>query len=107
MTEQFTIDGNITSTQISNAKIQVDQTAKTTTLSFTITGQAGTTGYGNITIPKNQVPIGTAPVIYIDAKQVEDQGYTQDADNYYVWYTTHFSTHEVSIVFTGTVRAAK
>ena len=103
MTEQFTIDGNITSTQISNAKIQVDQTAKTTTLSFTITGQAGTTGYGNITIPKSQVPIGTAPVISIDAKQVEDQGYTQDADNYYVWYTTHFSTHEVSVVFSGTV----
>jgi hypothetical protein len=103
LTEQFTIKGNITSTQISNAKIQVDQTAKTTTLSFTLTGQAGTTGYGNITIPKNQVPIGTAPVIFIDAKQVEDQVYTQDQDHYYVWYTTHFSTHVVSIVFSGTV----
>jgi len=103
MTEQFTIDGNITSAQISNAKIQVNQTSQTTTISFTITGEAGTTGTGNITIPKNQVPIGTEPVIYIDNKNVEDQGYTRDADNYYVWYTTHFSTHEVSIVFTGTV----
>jgi hypothetical protein len=31
----------------------------------------------------------------------ENQGYTQDGNNYYVWYTTHFSTHEVSIVFSA------
>jgi thermitase len=100
-TEQFAIGGNITSAQISNAKIQVDQTAKTTILSFTITGQSGTTGYGNITIPKSQVPYGTTPQIYIDNQPAENQGYSQDADNYYVWYTVHFSTHDLSIVFTG------
>ncbi len=40
------------------------------------------------------------PTIYIDDQKAENQGYTQYADNYYVWFTTHFSTHEVSIEFT-------
>ena len=30
-----------------------------------------------------------------------NQGYAEDANNYYVWYTTHFSTHQISIVFTA------
>ena len=32
----------------------------------------------------------------------QSQGYTQDTNNYYVWYTTHFSTHQISIIFTST-----
>ena len=59
-------------------------------------------GVGNVTIPKSAVPYGTTPTIYIDGQPTQDQGYTQDSNNYYVWYTTHFSTHEVSIVFTTT-----
>ncbi len=99
-TTQITVSGgNITASQISNAKIQVNETAQTTTLSFTITGESGTTGFGNITIPKSQVPTGTMPTILIDGLLVDSQGFTQDAENYYVWYTTHFSTHDVSIVF--------
>ena len=31
----------------------------------------------------------------------QNQGYTQDVQNYYVWFTTHFSTHKISIVFTA------
>jgi hypothetical protein len=71
-------------------------------LSFTVTGQSGTTGFGNVTIPKNAVTNGTTPRIYIENQPSQNQGYTQDINNYYVWYTTHFSTHEVSIVFTLT-----
>jgi hypothetical protein len=71
---------------MSNLKITTNQTASTTTLSFTVTGQSGTTGFGNVTVPKSAVP-------------ASNQGYTQDTNNYYVWYTTHFSTHKVSIVF--------
>jgi hypothetical protein len=37
--------------------------------------------------------------VYIDNQTAPNQDYTQDADNYYVWYTTKFSTHQVSIVF--------
>ena len=39
--------------------------------------------------------------MYIDGQPAQNQGYTQDNDNYYVWYTTHFSTHQISIVFTA------
>jgi hypothetical protein len=76
-----------------------NQSTATTTLSFAITGQTGTTGFGNITIPKTSITYGTTPIIYIDSQPASNQGFTQDANNYYVWYTTHFSTHKVSIVF--------
>jgi hypothetical protein len=52
-----------------------------------------------MTIPKNLIPDGTAPTIYIDNQKAEKQGYTQDTDNYYVWYTTGFSSHQISIMF--------
>jgi len=82
---------------MSNVTISTNKFAAT--LSFSLTGESGATGFGNITIPKSAVPDGSTPTIYIDNQAAQDQGYTQDADNYYVWYTTHFSTHEVSIAF--------
>jgi hypothetical protein len=100
-TVDLAISGNIISSQMSNVTITTNQSATTTTLSFTVTGESGTTGFGNITIPKNAVPYGTTPTIYIDGQQAQNQGYTQDSNNYYVWYTTQFSTHEISIVFTA------
>jgi hypothetical protein len=70
-------------------------------LSFTVTGESGTTGFGNITIPKSAVPYGTTPTIYIDGPPASNQGYTKDATNFYVWYTTQISTHLVTIQFTA------
>jgi hypothetical protein len=99
-TVNLTITGNITSSQMSNVTITTNQSANTTTLSFTVTGENGTTGFSNVTIPISEVPYGTTPTIYIDGQIAQNQGYTQDANNYYVWYTTHFSTHKISIVFT-------
>jgi hypothetical protein len=55
-----------------------------------------------MTIPKNEVPYGTIPIVFIDGQQAQNQGYAQDANNYYVWYTIHFSTDHLSIVFTST-----
>jgi hypothetical protein len=54
-----------------------------------------------MTIPKTDIPYGTGPVIYIDGQQATNQGYTQDAHNFYVWYSTQFSTHQVVIQFVG------
>jgi parallel beta-helix repeat protein len=99
-TVELAISGNITSAQIVNVTIATNQSARTTTVSFTITGESGTTGFSNMTIPKGSVTYGTKPTIYIDSQMCQDQGYTEDNYNYYVWYMTHFSTHEVSIVFT-------
>ena len=96
------ISGNITRSQMSNLTITTDSSAKTTTLSFIVTGESGTTGFSNITIPKRAVPYGTSPLVTINGTLASNQGYTQDSNNYYVWYTTHFSTHKISIVFDTT-----
>ena len=100
-TVNIAITGNITSSQISNATITSYQPTTTTTISFTITGPSGTVGFGNMTIPKNAVSYGKSPVVYINGQQALNQGYKQDSNNFYVWYTTHFSTHQVKIQFAG------
>ncbi len=96
----FPISGNLTGSQFSNSYLTSDESSATT-IYLTITGANNSMGFSNITIPKSTIRYGTIPTIYIDDQKAEDQGYTQDADNYYVWFTTHFSTHEVSIEFTG------
>ena len=98
-TVNLAIKGSITSSQMSDIKIATDTATSSTTLSFTVTGTSGTTGLGNITIPKSAVVYGTTPTVNIDGRTTTNQGYTQDTTNYYVWYTTTFSTHQVSITF--------
>ena len=100
VTVELAINGNITSSQISNAAITTNQTTATTTVSFTITGPNGTVGLGNMTIPKTAIQLGISPVIYIDGQQASNQGYTQDSNNFYVWFTTQFSAHQMAIQFT-------
>ena len=98
-TTSLPINGNITASQITNATITTNQSSGETTISFTLTGETGTTGFSNITIPKSILPNATTPLIYIDNQICQDQGYTQDTNNYYAWYTTQFSTHKVTITF--------
>ncbi len=93
------ITGNVTSSQMSDVTISTNQSATTTSVSFTVTGENGNIGFSNVTIPKSAVPFGTTPAIYIDSQPAQNQGYTQDSSNYYVWYTTHFSTHQITITF--------
>jgi hypothetical protein len=64
-----------------------------------VTGESGTTGFSNMTIPKTVISDAKNLVVLIDGLQATNQGYTQDVNNYYVWYTTQFSTHEVVIQF--------
>ncbi len=71
-----------------------------TAVSFTVTGKDGSTGFSNITIPKEAITYGTNPVVFIDDQATPNQGYTEDTDNFYVWYTTEFSTHQIQIQFT-------
>lgn len=81
--------------------ITTNQANGTTIVAFTVTGEHGTQGIGNLTISKSAIPYGTIPVIYIDGAPAANQGYTEDANNYYIWYTTNFSTHTISIEFTS------
>jgi uncharacterized repeat protein (TIGR02543 family) len=100
-TKELTLTGNISASQLSNGKITTALGTQTTKIAFTATGPSGTSGFTNMTIPKSSVTYGTRPVVYIDGEAATNQGYTQDYYNYYVWFTTHFSTHEVSIDFTS------
>jgi hypothetical protein len=52
-----------------------------------------------MTIPKEAIPFGTDPVVFIDGQEAPNQGYAQDVDNFYVWYTTEFNTHQMEIQF--------
>jgi hypothetical protein len=94
----LSISGNITTSQISSLNITTNPTTQETLLSFTATGQSGTLGFSNVTIPKNLA--GTVPIIYVDSQICQDQGYSQDSNNYYVWYKIHFSTHQITLRFT-------
>ncbi len=92
-TVDLALCGNITSSQIFHATIASYQPTATTTVSFTMIGPSGTVGFGNMTIPKTSISYGTSPVVNIDGQQASNQGYTQDANNFYVWYTTSFDTN--------------
>jgi outer membrane protein assembly factor BamB len=100
--ETYTVQlgGNITSSQMTNLTITPQPTTSSTIVEFTVTGKSGDHGFGNLTLSKDAIPYGAAPVIYIDGVQVANQGYTEDANYYYVWYITSFSTHTVTIQFT-------
>ena len=76
------------------------QDTRITTVDFTLTGPNGTEGFCNLTIPKIAIPFGTNPVVYIDGIVAENQSFTQDSDNFYIAFTTHFSTHQIEILFT-------
>jgi parallel beta-helix repeat protein len=91
--------GNITATQFSNMTITPYASSITTVVAFTLTGPTGTNGTGTIAIPKEAIPFGTTPEVYIDGLRAMDQSYTQDDDYYYITFSTHFSTHEISITF--------
>ena len=105
-TYTITIGGNITAQQMSNITITPYVNNSTTTVAFTVTGPSGTQGFGNITLPKEAIPYGTTPLVYIDGVLAENQSYVEDAANFYVSYSTHFSTHEISIVFTTAVTSS-
>jgi hypothetical protein len=92
--------GNITNSQISGVAITTNNSA-TTTISFKLTGENGNSGYCNMTIPKNAILYGTIPVLFVDGLRGTNQGYTQDSNSYYFWFTTDFSAHDMKIQFAG------
>ena len=95
------IGGNVTAAQFSNMTITPYQANGTTIVGFTLTGPTGTAGFCNITLPKAAIPFGTKPVVYIDSVAAENQSSAQDTANYYIAYTTHFSTHQINILFSA------
>lgn len=95
----LSITGNISAPQISSITVSENQTEGTAAISMVVTGDSGTAGFGNMTVSKSLIADNFVPAVYIDSQKVSDQGFAQDAENYYVWFSTHFSTHEVLIDF--------
>ena len=89
----------ITALAVTNATFSTDPLAAKTTLVLTIIGQNTTNNVNAITVPKITVNYGATPKIYVNSQVALDQGFSQDANNYYVWYKTIFSNYELSIVF--------
>ncbi|MHB8702397.1 MAG: hypothetical protein ACYC7D_15450 [Nitrososphaerales archaeon] len=99
-TVPVTLFGNETGVAIKQLQISLDSQNNSYMVNFQISGTAGTSGFANVTIPKSAVPSGYAPTVYIDGIKAADQSYTQDQNNYYVYFVTHFSTHQVTFSFT-------
>ena len=93
------VSGVSNGADISATTLTPDQNAAKTTVSLTLTGQGNTNSYCNITIPKGAIPYGTKPTIYVNDQAANNQGYTQDGNNYYVWFTTVSENYQLSIVF--------
>ncbi len=94
------VSGNMTSSQILNVRIATNEISALSSVSFTVVGENGTAGFCNMTIPISVVSNGQSPVVLIDGEKALNQGYVQDADNFYVWFTTSFSIHYVTTQFT-------
>ncbi len=97
----------ITALTVTNAVIKTDQVAAQTTLSLNIIGQNSTGNVNAIAVPKAAVTFGVTPKIYVNSQAASDQGFSQDANNYYVWYKTIFINYELSIVFATTASPAE
>ena len=95
------VSGDVNAEQFSNMTITPYTDTKVTTVDFTLTGPSGTEGFCNITLPRIAIPFGTNPVVYIDGTMAENQTVTQDSDNFYIAFETHFSTHQIEIFFTA------
>ena len=97
-TVDLTIRGDGASSTVSAATMTTDN-SNSTVISLALVGLDVTNGFTNITIPKQAVPLGTTPKIYINSQMAPDQSFTEDANNYYVWYTTFSNTYQLQIVF--------
>jgi hypothetical protein len=98
-TVNLAFSGYVTSLQVSHAMIISYLPTKTTTVSFTVTGANVDAGFINVTIPKTAVYAGSSPEVYINGLEASNQGYTQDAHNFYVYYTASLTAYQASIQF--------
>jgi hypothetical protein len=101
----LTTNGNVSPDQISELWFANNEALyNNTDIAFKLTGQNNTAQFMNMTVPKNSLLANTAPVITIDGSLAENAGYTQDQDNFYVWFTAasnreHLNRSNVQITF--------
>ncbi len=82
------IEGNIDAEQVSDLWFASNPSlCNNTDIAFTLTGHKDTVHFMNMTVPKDALLGGTAPIVTINGRLVEQSGYSHDGDNFYVWFT--------------------
>ena len=98
----LTLHGNMTASQLSN--VQLKNANGVYSISFDVSGAAGTTGSATLTIPKSVIPGGLAPSVSINSAGPNNESFTQDSQNYYVDLSVPLGTStNVSIQFSHAV----
>jgi hypothetical protein len=85
--------GNLTIYPNERINVTTSPLSASTNVTFLTRGDPGHYDFVNLTIPRSAITYGAAPKVFFDNQLAEDQGYTEDADNYYVWCTTHFNSY--------------
>jgi hypothetical protein len=101
----LTVKGTVDADQISELWFANNAALyNNTDIAFKLTSQNKTAEFMNMTVPKNVLLGGTSPVVTIDGALVKDSGFSQDSDNFYVWFTAlsnsgHIDRSSVMITF--------
>jgi hypothetical protein len=95
----LTFQGDIASSSISGISISTDESNTTTTLSLAVVAQSDANNLNKITIPNSAILYGDIPTAFVNNDIAQNQGYAHDANNYYVWFKTPYSTYALTITF--------
>ncbi len=86
---EFNIDSNSTVSAISF-------NGTSSEISFTVSGETGTTGYVKATVSKNFMPNGERIKVYLDGNPI-NYTVTSNQDNWIITFTYNHSSHQVRI----------
>jgi hypothetical protein len=95
------INGNVSVSQITDLFFEnLPNWYNNTNINFNLRGLNGSSAFLNMTIPKSAILGGTVPVETTNGMMPTSYGFTQDAENFYVWFTTHplWDDNNVSLV---------
>lgn len=96
------VAGTIRMTQYTPFSFAMDASGRVRSFSFNVTGPAGAIGSAIFTIPKSDAPPGLIPAVILDGQYATNQTLTQDSSNFYITFSTHFSSHYVQVQFVQT-----
>jgi hypothetical protein len=82
------LTGNVSVSQITNFFfMNLPDWYNNTNIDFNLITLNGSTAFVNMTVPKNAILGGTEPVVAINGGLSRNNGFTQDNENFYVWFT--------------------
>jgi hypothetical protein len=82
------VTGNVSASQITDFFfMNLPDWYNNTNINFNLNKLNGSTAFMNMTVPKNAILGGTQPVISINGGLSRNNGFTQDSENFYVWFT--------------------